>query len=236
MRAAARRMVMAGLVFSGDRRLYKPGNAIAADVPQLGTRRHSQCRRHFVAAAACRRRVSGYRVRRGTARFCTMLPPVGDGTTSTAPKASGGRRQFNFRQVLYDRSRRIFAPLASESPRCLALSSRCAHSGGSWALGSGNVLGRRRDGRAYISQSNGWVFCVVALLRATIRRRAATALETARDPAERRAVLWLWVAGALFFAVAVGVELFVSRWMPDSWRQTLVKTFHVRRVYRNYGP
>jgi hypothetical protein len=82
----------------------------------------------------------------------------------------------------------------------------------------------------------GWVLCVVALLRATIRHRAAAALEIARDLAERRAVLWLWVACALFFAAAVGAEQFVSRWMPDSWRETLVKTFHVRRVYRNYGP
>jgi 23S rRNA (cytidine1920-2'-O)/16S rRNA (cytidine1409-2'-O)-methyltransferase len=32
-RAAAQRLVMAGLVFSGERRLDKPGHAIAADVP-----------------------------------------------------------------------------------------------------------------------------------------------------------------------------------------------------------
>ena len=79
----------------------------------------------------------------------------------------------------------------------------------------------------------GWVLWIVALLRATIHRRKASA---ERNPSDRRLMRSLWLGCALTFAVISGGELFVSRLMPDAWRQTLVKTFHIRRVYRNYGP
>jgi hypothetical protein len=78
-----------------------------------------------------------------------------------------------------------------------------------------------------------WVLWIVALLRATIRRRPAAA---ERNPRDARLMRLLWLGCALTFGVIAGGELFVSRLMPDAWRQTLVKTFHIRRVYRNYGP
>jgi hypothetical protein len=80
----------------------------------------------------------------------------------------------------------------------------------------------------------GWVLIMIALLRVVFRRLRRGAVMS--GPSYRRALLWIWVICALAFAVAAGGELFVSRLMPDAWRQSLVKTLHIRRVYRNYGP
>jgi hypothetical protein len=81
-----------------------------------------------------------------------------------------------------------------------------------------------------------WVAWAVALLR-TIRRAPATARKAAEvAPVDKRVIRWLWIGCALFFVIMSGSELFVSRLMPDSWRQHLVVALHIRRVYRNYGP
>ena len=51
-----------------------------------------------------------------------------------------------------------------------------------------------------------------------------------------RAYVMTWAICAAAFVLVTPTELLVTRWMPDAWKEAFVKTFHVRRIYRNYGP
>jgi hypothetical protein len=83
----------------------------------------------------------------------------------------------------------------------------------------------------------GWILIVVASLRVVFRWRSVWAGQaTVADPAFRRMLFWVWAICALAFVVLAGGELFVGRLMPQVWRQALAQTFHIRRVYREYGP
>jgi hypothetical protein len=52
----------------------------------------------------------------------------------------------------------------------------------------------------------------------------------------KRGFVMVWAISAALFLLISSTELFISRWMPQSWKEAAAKTLHVRRVYRNYGP
>jgi hypothetical protein len=52
----------------------------------------------------------------------------------------------------------------------------------------------------------------------------------------RRGYATAWTTCAAVFLLIASSELFITRWMPESWKEAAAKTLHVRRVYRNYGP
>ena len=75
----------------------------------------------------------------------------------------------------------------------------------------------------------GWTMVLVALLRFATGPYAA-------GPGASRAMGRLWLGCALAFLLVIGAELFLSRGMPQSWKDAAVEALHIRRVNRSYGP
>jgi hypothetical protein len=80
----------------------------------------------------------------------------------------------------------------------------------------------------------GWIcllFVVIRVLVTWLRGRPFRP-----QYVSKRGYVMAWTMSAAVFLVISSTELFISRWMPQSWKEAAAKTFHVRRVYRNYGP
>jgi hypothetical protein len=80
----------------------------------------------------------------------------------------------------------------------------------------------------------GWAMLLIALVRALsilLRRRSFI-----QGYVSTREYVRLWAFCGVMFLAVTSAELFVTRWMPDSWKDTFVKALNVRRIYRNYGP
>lgn len=80
----------------------------------------------------------------------------------------------------------------------------------------------------------GWLLLVIALVSALSTWRRRRPFHPPYVSARAYAATWAICAAA--FLLLASSELFVTRWMPDAWKEAIVKALHIRRVYRNYGP
>jgi hypothetical protein len=79
----------------------------------------------------------------------------------------------------------------------------------------------------------GWVMMLIALIRSVLILSRGHTFRPAS--VSRRAYAALWAFFVSIFVVLI-VAVFVVDHMPQTWRDALVKSLHIRRVYRNYGP